>query len=247
MAIRFDSSSEALTRTASLLDYNSPYAITWWFHFTVNTGGYGQMMSLSGGTGDYDGLYINGAQLEMYVSHSSSETGAVGSSLVVGNWYHLAIVREGFTSLKVYLNGALDITNLDNVTTRVAVAQNDIDQRSGVTGEAFNGRVCAVKAWSTSLTLAEVNSEMNTIRPINQASLHAFWPMFPGSGERIKDYSGNGRDWTEVGTLTDEDPAPVSYGGSSILVSAAAGGGGGSPAPTIPNFRVPINPVIMGF
>ena len=43
-----------------------------------------------------------------------------------------------------------------------------------------------------------------------------WWPIFPGSGERVRDYGASGRDWTEGGTLTDEAGPPVPWGFSTV-------------------------------
>jgi hypothetical protein len=49
------------------------------------------------------------------------------------------------------------------------------------------------------------------------------WPLFPGSGERVKDYSGLGRDWTEGGTLTADAPlAAVEHG---LFTTSGTGSG----------------------
>ena len=79
--------------------------------------------------------------------------------------------------------------------------------------DPFSGRIHAIKIWNTALTEAEIAQEVYTVAPRKLDSLWGWYPTRPGSGERAKDYSGNGRDWTEGGTLTDDDPPPISWGG----------------------------------
>ncbi len=59
---------------------------------------------------------------------------------------------------------------------------------------------------------------MRTKRPLDLTSLNAWLPTFPGSGENRRDYSGFGPDFTITGTLTDDNPAPVSYGAPTLWV-----------------------------
>jgi hypothetical protein len=90
-------------------------------------------------------------------------------------------------------------------------------------GEWTQMRVAHVKAWSTNLTDTELLQEQNAIRPQKLDNLVGWWPLFPGSGERVKDYSGLGRDWTEGGTLTADAPlAAVEHG---LFTTSGTGSG----------------------
>lgn len=84
-----------------------------------------------------------------------------------------------------------------------------------VSNDPFSGRIHAIKIWNTALTEAEIAQEVYTVAPRKLDSLWGWNPTRPGSGERAKDYSGNGRNWTEGGTLTDDDPPPISWAGAS--------------------------------
>jgi hypothetical protein len=72
--------------------------------------------------------------------------------------------------------------------------------------------VARLKAWGVALSAAELINEARTVLPRRIANLYAYWPARPGSAERVKDYSGNSRDWTATGTLTDEDDPPIGWG-----------------------------------
>jgi hypothetical protein len=168
----------------------------------------------AGATSDVDQLRTtsDGVTLETRIQTSGGGTQVSGSALTVGTWYHIAVVRESTTSLKVYINGALDITNTRNVGSRTAITRMEIGAYTTGNTNPGNIRVAYQKAWSAALTAAEVAQEMYTVRPRRLSNLYGWWPGRPGSGERAKDYSGNGRDWTEGGTLTDEDPPPIPWG-----------------------------------
>lgn len=146
-----------------------------------------------------------------------------GSTVTAGTWNHMALVVEGTGAgqVKVYLNGVLDITGDGNAALTAArlVLCNNHNL------EFINGRAAAVKVWDAALTADEIKQEVRCIRPVRLASLNSGFPMFPGSGERVRDYSGLGRDLVEAGTLVDEDPPDVSWGASPMLVPFAAAGG----------------------
>jgi len=134
------------------------------------------------------------------------------------------MVRESTTSLKLYVNGSLILTNTNNVGSRGSATRLELGNATTANDTPLNGRVAYLKAWTAALSEAEILAEVNAIRPVRALNLYGFWPAFPGSGERIADYSGNGRSWTEGGTLTDEDPPPVSWGAGPLifLIAGAA-------------------------
>lgn len=142
-------------------------------------------------------------------------TEVTGSNLTTGVWYHIAIVRVSEFSLRIYLDGTLDITNTNNFS-------NNSRWEFGAVGTGNNDRadirLAHIKYWDAELTAEEVQQEMRVIRPHRSANLAGWYPLFPGSGERTRDYSGLGRNFTEGGTLTDEDGPPVSWGAPVIYV-----------------------------
>jgi hypothetical protein len=86
---------------------------------------------------------------------------------------------------------------------------------SGSYTQECDARFANMKIWSVDKT-ANLSIEADTILPQDFTDLYGYYPIFPGNGERGIDYSGNDRNWTEVGALTDEDPPPIGYG-SPIL------------------------------
>lgn len=230
MAVRFNASADNLNRS-SVVDYNSAYTWMAWIYFVGGTSGtwcIPYWVSDSGWNNN-EGIAVDDAAPYRFLLFASVATvwnpDATGSvSPTTGVWYHTALVRESTTSLKMYIDGVLQGTVTANVTGRGASTTMSMGNNVSASDSAMDGRVAAIKIWTRALTLAEVNAEMRTIRPLDTTSLWGWYPNFPGSGERARDYSGNGRNWTEGGTLTDEDPPPVSYGGQSIffpLVTAA--------------------------
>ena len=215
----FDASTDRLLRTSGVLDQNSPYTVMAWIRASSISGA-PCIFAISAGTYSANGeeLYISvslGNRLTLYAVNGGTDGfgSPNGTVLSTNTWYHVTIVRESSTSLKSYLNGVFEQTCSVNIASRSASSRMEFGAWSSGNNDPFSGRIQYIKIWNTALTAAEIAQEVYTVAPRKLDSLWGWYPTRPGSGERAKDYSGNGRDWTEGGTLTDDDPPPVSWGG----------------------------------
>lgn len=224
MAVRFDSAADRLLRTADLLNYNAAYTWMFWLYMVVDQNAITVPAALFRDTGNVDDVRTSADGTTIGIRARAGGVGGqvAGSALSTGTWYHVAMVRESATSLKLYLNGVLDAEATQDVSARNPITRMELGAESASDSNPFNGRVAYIKTWDTNLSLAEIAVERWTIAPRRLANLRGFWPTFPGATERLRDYSGNGRNWTESGTLTDEDPPPVSWGAPSLAVISQA-------------------------
>jgi len=168
--------------------------------------------------GDYLQLYDptpEGSEhrFEIFVAQATDSSGGVQSTSLysINTWYHVCVVRESDTVYKMYIDGVLEATNPLDVNGREAITRSIIGASPGY-GEFFDGRLGAVKMWTRALTQDEVKQEMYKVLPVSTVNLWAFLPTFSGSGERGKDYSGNGNTFSEYGTPSDADGPPISWG-----------------------------------
>lgn len=238
MAVRFDASGDYLGSTTNLLDYNSNYTVMGWVYISTDTNADATVFNLFGNTSNYDyiAMDVDGVTLDTYVVVGGAFTQSTGTTLSTGTWYHIAAVRSSTTLLTVYLNGVSDQTNTRDVTSRSAISAYTVGHWDVSFPLRFDGRVHSIKYWDTDLTAAEVQNEMYVISPRTKISnLNRWTPCWPGATERLQDYSPNRTNWTANGTLTDEDPPPVGYGGNVIIYPFAAAAVGGG---TILPFRV---------
>lgn len=227
MPVRFDASADRLLRTASLPSYNSAYTAMGWVYLVSDLNATVTIFAIDDNIDDIDAINLgsDGVTLQLGVVVGGVSTGPSGTTLSTGTWYHVAIVRASATDCRLYLNGALDIgPDTRDVSGRSAATRLEWGAFASVNLSRFDGRVAAIKIWDAALSAEEVAAEVRSIRPQRLANLNGWWPCFPGSGERARDYSGNGRNWTESGTLTDEDPPPVGWGAAALLLPYAAGG-----------------------
>lgn len=229
MPVRFDAAADRLLRTTDLLNYNAAYTWMAWVYLVSDLNAASTFWIINDDTANnLDQLRtgVDGTTLNTTVRIGGAGADGVGTSLSLATWYHLTFVRESATLLRTYLNGVSDSTSATDVTGRTAATRLEHGARGSTNAARSDSRVDRIKAWSTNLTQAEIQAEMHAIRPQRTVNLYGFWPTFTGA-DRVTDYSGNGRAWTEVGTLTDEESAPVSWGAQSTqltLPQAAAAG-----------------------
>jgi hypothetical protein len=196
----FDASGDFLNRTTGLLDANDVYTWSAWWQLVSDLNAQGNMFILSNAAGTVQERMQVGANGTLLSSFGSGTV--TGSDLTIGVWYYLTMLRESDTSQKIYINRALDITNTNDVSARAAL---DGFQRINHTSTRVHARVANPMEWTVALTQNEIGRQMHSLRPIVRLDkLHAWHPGFPRSVDRTKDFSGNGRNWTENGTLTTE-------------------------------------------
>lgn len=215
MAIRFDAAGDYLYLATSVPD-DGIFTVALRVYISVDRNASGVIATVmsSGGVGVAIGLAANGTTLRAL--SSGSET--TGTDLSVSTWYHVTLVKNG-SSILVYLNGVQDISRTDALTwTTAYILLNDPTVWC-------NMRSANMRVWEAALTQAEIQADMRSYLPARTANLLAWWPMLPGATERLKDYSGNGRNLTAAGTLADEDGPPLSWGGYSIVMPWVASGG----------------------
>lgn len=232
MAIRFDAETEKIT-TSSPINYNAAYAVLFGFRIAVDRDDFSYMLSIDdGGNSSYDSFALNGDGTTLLVEVAvPAFSGATGASLTTGTDFWGALVRTSVTEIIGYVFNMDGTLNTSATVTHGTVASRTASTRMGFnpgiwSGQWFNGRIGPIKSWIITKSQAELQQELYSILPVSFSSLYSWWPTFPGSTERLADYSGNGRNWTATGTLTDEDPPPVSWGARPLfpqLVAAAAG------------------------
>lgn len=221
MSVLIDTVGEYLSRTTSLPDVNGVFTFMGWVYRINDLNALSVIAASTNAVAtNVDGIITtaDGVTLSAYTN-----AGVVNGSVLNANeWHHVALVRESPTSLKLYLDGVLDATNTNNVGTGRTVTVFVIGGNATL---PLGGRYAGWKQWSAALTIDEVKQEIHTLRPQRYANLVSWFPMWPGSGERTRDYSGAGLNLTENGTISDADPPPVTYGAVSepFVFSTAAG------------------------
>jgi hypothetical protein len=173
---------------------------------------------------DWIGTGSDGTTLRAGCAVSGSESSINVGALTVGTPVHLALVRESSSTLSLYQGGTYQNQVSMSVGSRGATQREMLGLLNGWNGLNGPFRLTAIKCWQAALTAAEIAAEMKSIRPLRLANLHSWHPCIANNlTDALKDYSGNGRNWTAQGTPTAETVTPpVAWGNRPMLILPVA-------------------------
>lgn len=243
MAIIFDAASDRLLRTANLPSYDSNYTVLMWVQFASYSGAgiYSTLWTLNRNSGSdaADAVYIKGAsasasQFGIYAQGNGGAGFSEAFQLTdrtTNTWYCVALVRSA-NNLRTLYVGTLSAALASATTLTATYSARSAPTRMEIGGfasgnidplSASGGRVGVTKIWTEALTLGQLIAAQYVYHPVWLSNLHIYSPMFQGS-QRVDDWSNNGYDWTEAGTLTDDSNPPISIGGRSVRVIGQGSG-----------------------
>lgn len=220
--IRIDATTKYLTRTSSPLNHNVPYTWCTWFETTTSNDKKCNLMVLDRGTfTDMDRArpFWFEAPLDIEVSGNLT-SGTI--NLTLGRKWFIAIVRRSTTLLEGYVDCVLDVSNTTDVSGRGTATRMSMGALPEGSEGTDNCILYPSIAWQAALTIDELRRQMQSITPVRRAHLFGFWPMLPGTGNRGRDLSGNGKHWTETGSLTDAIGPGVAWEPAHIAVMLGA-------------------------
>jgi len=218
-----------LSLSSGLIDHNAAYTTMFWVYLVADANSYGHFWAACGSSADnyqeadWVGVDSDGTLLRLS-SYESAEAfvDGNGTNLSTGTWYHIAVVREGNTTLKCYLNGTLDITiTSPNVSNRPSCVDERMNRLNA--GYGCQARYAHFKQWQAALTVDEIKAEMRAIRPLRYTNLNRWTPMIAGVATDADD-SLVGTSWTPTGTWAVDQGPPVSWGAPIIQFPFAAAG-----------------------
>jgi len=129
-----------------------------------------------------------------------------------GRWHHVAAVRKGIQSMKVFMDrnppvGIVPAANRQNTHNGQPVSIG-----AHVTGfEAYSGRIDDVRIWNRARTQAQIRANMNLQLPGSTPNLVGYWKLNDGSGLRARDASPNHNHGTLLnGPIWRATPWPLS-------------------------------------
>lgn len=223
MSVRLEAANtEGLTRTASTFDQNADYTWCAWFYFHSVAAAPHLFYAAADGSpyNNLDGTLIAGGVLRIQAKDSAGndiDFNDGATALSANAWYHVAQVRSGST-LKVSLRPSGG-SHADQVSITAAVTGRSQAARMSLGIRHNNDRpldasIAYARVWTgTAFSAAQLDAEAESATPVITSGL---WQDTPLSGSAdLADDSGNGRDWTAVGTLSNGQADPSDIGGAS--------------------------------
>jgi hypothetical protein len=216
MAVLIGASGDYLKRTANL-PTSTAFTMACWFYYAAERSAWAYFMGLEDATSLSTKYNLIGFSNTNAFQIESNGGVSFATNPATSAWHFMALVGDAvnLTGYHWTAAGVLQTASRANQTFTTALMSFGNDGYS----EWVNCRLAAMKVWNAALTQAELELEMNSIRPVRFANLNLWAPGYPGATERIRDYSGNGYDLTG-GTLTDEDPPPVPWGANPYFISS---------------------------
>ena len=155
----------------------------------------------------------------------------VDISAIFYGWSHVAIRRINSSSIRIIVNGNESSIITTDISTRPTITQQQFNKVDF--NEGFPNPFCQFYLYDAALSNSEIEDQRNFAYPRRTANLREWLPMDSGAGRNV-DFSGNGRNYTESGTVNDADslglarsnllfrqsPPPPIYYASSLMLTA---------------------------
>ncbi|MCC7208325.1 MAG: hypothetical protein IT323_13540 [Anaerolineae bacterium] len=198
-------------------------AFTWmaWVAMLSDTNNWNILVCFSAGDRAQLGTQGDGTTLVLQDNNNDS----AGYAMALSTWTHVCWVHRGDSDNELWVNGSL----IADSFVQAAPTGNLVVGTWSASDPNYGGSwaVADMKLWSAAISGAEIAQEMYVKRPLRTANLYSWLPTWPGATERIKDYSGNGRDWSVTPTISDVDNPPISWGGVPLFTGNPVSGGTG--------------------
>jgi hypothetical protein len=206
MAVRFDGSDDDYSATTGLPTGN--FTVTCWANPTTlrNPGG---IFTLADSTASYSAWYWFGLRPDWAVRNHGANL-ASGVTPTAGTWWRLGLVLSGTTATLYGAQAGDPLTQLCSGTvTTFTPGVLHIGGTPDAT-QFWDGRVAALKVWSSALSAAQIETELTQHLPVATTGLARFHPFV--NAETV-DYSGNGRTLTAgAGAVATETGPPLAWG-----------------------------------
>lgn len=219
MAIFLDGVDDTLSHgDISAFDTPTNLSYMFWGYHTSTLGNGAQHEILDKGASQFY-CYVRTANANNIAAGvSGASERATGADVWPNNtWVHVALTYDSAagTRLVIYVDGVSQaLTGTDPTFGDGAASGLGFSMGAALTRVAFT--VAHFKAWSATLTGAEVLQEMNCVRPYRTSNLLVWSPYDDDTS--TKDYSGSGNHGTVGGGAAAAAGPPISFGAPYSLI-----------------------------
>jgi len=196
----------------TILSGTTDFTLSGWINSSITSSGTYVIFNsyLSSATAGIQ-LYINGSGNIIYWTSTGSITTSTATSGSNNSWDHVVVTKEG-TSVKIYLNGAVDVSGTINHS--ITGGNFSIGGRSDGL-YCFKGKIDEASVWTRALSASEISELYNsgTGKTLLEAKT-ATWTM---QSDWTDDFSSD--NWTNI------EGTNVGVSGGVLAYNAGAGAG----------------------
>jgi len=180
--------------------------------------------SYASGYASYLQLSVHQSSRYLFAHESGGGYEQISTAMSADVWYDVAFRQSGSagtlhmapTGGAAFATASITVSSWTQIGMCCGVPFTDSSQYCDAVFDDL-------RIWSEALTTADLERERMRRAPVRVSGLHAWLPLIAADkATALKDFSGNGYDFTEAGTLTVEDGAPVGWGAQIMLPQSAA-------------------------
>jgi hypothetical protein len=133
-----------------------------------------------------------------YQSNATQATFTSSNVVAVGNWSHVAVVRQG-TSVRIYVNGVDRAGTAGSHIDPAYVANRNATIGTSYAPEVFYGIISEVRVWDYARSESQINAGMYGNFTGSESGLVGYWKLNEGSGTMAHDSTANNNHGTLYG------------------------------------------------
>jgi len=156
-------------------------------------------------------FYLEAGELKFQPTPAAEAISSVGAGLVVGNWYHVAVVRGGSRpgDTKLYING-VENDSKTAVSPVMSSGSTHLGRYPEVPDSGFQGKLLEVRVWRFARSPVEIQANMTYFLTGRELGLVRCWTLKEGFSTAIGDKTTNRAMGTVLGNATwEESEIPI--------------------------------------
>lgn len=190
-SLNFPGATDEYVNCGNIFNIDADFTMECWFKTDVLPSVGGRHMAVLGKSGpaaDFDLLLINpDNKIYFYFTVNTVSYNIISDAAVsIDTWYHVAVIWDKGTVLKMYVNGAAQSSTANPSGNRVTNS-NDFHIGDSVewANREFDGQIDEIRLWSVIRTLNEINYYKERRLNGNETDLEYYWRCDEGSGAKI--------------------------------------------------------------
>ncbi len=219
------------------LNFTKNFTISAWIKPTATDGQYGLVGKLTDDSDKQYQLDVRNGKLLFQYEKSGNNWELEAGVITADVWQHVAATIAGDLTVRLYVNGLLQGTDVAPAETTAANQPLNIGRYAGsYNTNYFGGEIDEIRMWNSMQTQAQIQADMNRPLQGNESGLEAYWRMDAledlgintDGTDDVQDLTANGNDGdtqNSPGLVSSSAPATSS---DTWAVTVNTGNGDGT-------------------